>query len=229
MQLAAWFMLTLWVILVAIMGVVDGLKFRRVRLRYGAIILATIRGVPAQIIGGLSVLLALGGAALLIGYVDLLRHYCGANAGCFITTPIAGLFANWVVIGGNAIMLFCFILWARQRRAEVSPPTDRLSYSLPSVYRHVNGKLAVAHERAMNRPEVERIMEFVEQLGPFVLVTARKQVMDGKRVDPEKLAGVFLTDKRFRDQGMRARIAVEAVTEAYVVSLQPLKRFRNRR
>jgi hypothetical protein len=73
----------------------------------------------------------------------------------------------------------------------------------------------------MSRPEVEQIMEFVEQHAPFVVLGSAKQVMDGNRLDSKKLAAVFLTDKRFRENGVRVRIAVEAVTEAYIVTKQP--------
>src|SRR5215470_5333843 len=99
LQLAAGFVLTLWVILVAAMGIVDGLKFRRVRVRYGPVVLATFRGVPAQIIGGLSILAELGGVALLINCIGLLRHYCGVDAGCFVTTPITAMLAWPPIIG----------------------------------------------------------------------------------------------------------------------------------
>lgn len=226
-QLAAWFMLTLWVILFAVMGMVDGLKFRRVRLSYGVVILATIRGVPAQIIGVLCILAELAGIGLLIRYIDLLSGYCGANASCFMTTPVMGLFAQWPVIIGNAVALFCFVAWLRRRRAEVSAPTDKLSYSLPNVHRYINSKLAVAHERSMSRLEVEQIMEFVEQHAPFVVLAGAKQVMNGNRLDPEKLSTVFLTEKRFRDQGQRTRIALEAITEAYVATKRSSERPRS--
>lgn len=220
LRLAAQFVGALAVILFASMGIVDGLKLRRMRFRYGVVILGTIRGVPAQIIGGLCILAELAGVGLLIGYISLLTHYCGANVGCLITTPIMGLFANWMIIVANVIVWFCFIDWVRRRRAEISSPTDALSYSLPSIYRYVNGKLALAHERAMNRPEVEQIMEFVEQRAPFVAVGGAKQVMNGKNLDPDKLAAAFLTDKKFRTTGQRERIALEAVTEAYVATRQ---------
>lgn len=221
-QVTAGFTITLAVILFAIIGIVDGLKFRRIRLRYGVLIFGTLRGVPAQIIGGICVLVEGVGVALLINYIGLLRRYCGVDAGCFVTTPVTGLFA-WPAILGNALVLFCFIYWLRGRHADVSPPSDKLSYSLPSVYQHVNRKLTVAHELRMNRPEVERIMEFVEERTPFVMLVGSKQVMDGRRLNPEKLAAVFLADKRFRDQGQRARIAVEAVTEAYATTRPQLK------
>lgn len=219
-QLAAEFVLTLALILFAGMGMVDGLKFRRVRLMYGVIALATIRGLPAQVIGGVCVLAEVASMGLLIDYVERLRRYCGANAGCFVATPVTGLFAEWPLIIGNGIVLFCFFAWLRRRRAEVAAPTDKLSYSLPTVYRYVNDKLALAHEPSMKRPEVEQIMEFVEQHAPFVVLGGAKQVMNGKRLDPDKLAGVFLTDKRFHNKGQRARIALEAVTEAYVATKQ---------
>src|SRR5690349_8689548 len=98
MQLAAGFTLALWDILFAAMGIVDGLWFRRVRLRYGVVILATIHGVPAQIVGSICVLAELAGVGLLVVYVELLKRYCGANASCLITTPVTGLFANWAVV-----------------------------------------------------------------------------------------------------------------------------------
>ncbi len=228
-QLAIQFAVTLTVILFACIGMVDGLKFRRVRVRYGVILLGTIRGVPAQLIGGVCILAEVAGIGLLIGYVELLRRYCGANAGCFIATPVTGLFDNVGVILINGGGLFYFIYWLRQRRTEVSPPTDKLSYSLPNVYRYVNCKLALAHEPSLNRPEVERLMEFVEQLAPFVVLSRAKQVMDGKRLNAERLAAVFLMDKQVRDKSPRARIALEAVTEVYVTTKQPSEVPRNRR
>lgn len=129
-----------------------------------------------------------------------------------------GMFANWAVVVGNVIALFCFVDWARRRRREVAAPTDTLSYSLPTMHRYVNDKLALARERSMNRPEVEQIMEFVEQHAPFVVLSGAKQVMDGKQLNHNKLAAVFLTDERFRNKGQRERIALEAVTEVYVAS-----------
>lgn len=227
-QLAAGFTLMLMLILFAGMGIVDGLKFRRVRLRYGVLILATIRGVPAQIIGGICVLAEVAGIGFLIYYVKLLGNYCGANVSCFVVTPVTGLFAEWPLIIGNAIVLFCFFAWLRGRLTEVAAPTDKLAYSLPTVYRYVNGKLALAHEPSMNRPEVEKIMEFVEQHAPFVVLSGAKQVMDDKRIDPDRLAGVFLADKQFHDKGQRTQIALKAVTEAYAATKQPSKPLSNR-
>jgi hypothetical protein len=182
----------------------------------------TIRGVLAQIVGGLCILAEVGGVALLINYIGLLRRYCGVNTGCLVMTPLTELFA-WPAILGNVLVLFCFIYWLRGRHAEVASPTDKLSYSLPYVYQYVNRKLTIAHEPHMNRPEVERIMEFVEERTPFVMLVRSTYVMDGRRLDPEKLAAVFLADKRFREQGERARIAVEAVTEVYTATRPQLK------
>jgi hypothetical protein len=219
-QLAALFMMSLWLILLASMGVVDGLVFRRVRFRYGVVVLGTVRGFGAQLIGILCLFAAVTSVVPAIAYIGLLRRYCGTNAGCFVVTPITGLFAHWSVIGLNVILLFCFVDWVRRRRREVAAPTDAVSFSLPNVHRYVNAKLALARERSMNRPEVERIMEFVDQHAPFVVLSGAKQVMDGKKLDHNKLATVFLADERFRNEGQRERIALEAVTEAYVAARQ---------
>jgi hypothetical protein len=121
----------------------------------------------------------------------------------------------------NALVLFGVIDWLRRRRAETAPPSDDRPYSLPSVHRYVNDKLAVAGEQPMNRVEVEQMMEFVEQHAPFVVLRRVKQFTDGDRLDPKKLARVFGTDERFRDRGQRALIALDAVPEAYVATKQP--------
>ena len=226
-QLASRFVIMLGFILFSSMGIADGLVFRRVRLRYGVVILSTFRGLVAQLIGVVCIFTALFGLYLVGQYVVMLGRYCQGGAGCLVTTPIAGLFAHWMITLAIGAILFCFIVWARSRWAEVAAPTavhtdtTTSSYSLPNIYRNVNDKLALARLPRMNRPEVEQIMEFVEQHAPFVVLSGAKQVMDEKELNQSKLAAVFLTDERFRNKGQRERIALEAVTEAYVATRQP--------
>ncbi len=220
-QLAARFTLSLALIMFSGMGIVDGLIFRRVRLKHGVTTLATIRGFPAQVIGVACVFAELIGLGFLAGYVDLLKHYCGADVGCFVTTPVIGLVAEWPLIIGNSMVLFCFFYWLWRRRAEVAAPSDQLPYSLPSVYRFVNGQLDLFDERPLNHAEVRQIMEYVEQHAPLVVPTGVKQVMEGKRLDPEKLAEVFLADTQFHEKDHRTRIALRAITEAYIATRQP--------
>jgi hypothetical protein len=219
-QLALWFTLALWVILLAFMGAVNGLKFRRIPVRHGVDILWIIRGEPARIIGGFCVLLEVVGAGLLINYLRLLTNFCGTNAGCFVTTPLIVLSA-WPILLFNALVVGCFILWLRGRHTDIAPHIGTFTYSFPTVYHGVNSRLAIVHERSMNRHEVEQIMAFVEQQAPLAIRNDAEQVMDGKRPNAKKLAAVLLTDARFREKGRRVRVAVGEVTDVYVRVKQP--------
>lgn len=65
-QLAALFVLTQCLVLFAAMSIVDGLIFRRVRFRLGLVILGTVRGVLAQLIGVLCIAAELAGTVFVI-------------------------------------------------------------------------------------------------------------------------------------------------------------------
>lgn len=164
-QFAALFTVMVTVIPVAGMGMVNGLRFRWVFLGLG-----TVRGVPAQIIGGLCVLAEAGGVALLVNYIGLLSRYCGTSTGCFVMTPIASLLANWPAIIWIAMVEFVFIRWARLRHEELVVLTGAYSFVLPSVHHYVNGTLTLSHERRMSRPEVRQIMDFVKQHASAVVL-----------------------------------------------------------
>lgn len=218
----------------AIMGIVDGLVIKRVYFQYMAFN-KVFTGAAAQMIGWFSSALVLVNVVILAKYLPGLAHYCHSDLACYVTTPISSIFFGWpVAVCYFGVALF-FIMWVRLRQKDIRvlPLTPiALAPSGASIQSLIHARLAQAHEPQMSKQQVQDLRDKLDILIPLILLKSSKVVTDNKLVNPDKVARVILGTPDYRDKGKQMEIAVTAIVEAQVRSINEnsqrhrLKRFR---
>jgi hypothetical protein len=217
--------------LFAIMGVVDGLIYKRVTFQYQGD-KQVYTGRWAQTIGWLSVVLAVVCLGILGLYILTLTLYCEQSVVCYVSMPFRSIFFAWPVPIGYLGLTMIFVIWGRLRRkgldfVPITPfPSTPSSASLESL---VNERLGAAHQSPMNRQQLQNLYDKIETLVSLVLLRSRKSVTKDGLIDPERVATVILATSDYLDKGKQLEIAVRVIVEEQVRAFNEHARRRRRR